>query len=50
MPSSYHVFAPLQEIKKLELISMATGMELSADGTVLTVTYGTHVTFYSALE
>ncbi|KAA0202094.1 hypothetical protein HAZT_HAZT003094 [Hyalella azteca] len=36
-----------QEILKLDLSSSASGLELSADGCVLTVTYANKVSFYS---
>jgi len=36
-----------QEVNKLELDAPAGGLEMSADGTILTVAYGTNVAFYS---
>lgn len=35
----------LQEIKKLDFPSIPNSLEVSKDGTVLTVTYSNHVTF-----
>ena len=46
----FHCGLVVQETCKLDLSASASGLELSAAGDVLTVTYGNKVAFYSTDE